>query len=204
MITAKNINHFYENEQVLTDINIEIKKGEFLALVGASGSGKSTLLSILSTLLKPTSGELYFEDLNYNDIKDINRFRRESIGFVFQFHYLIEYLTVKENIQLASKNSDYLEKLLSYLEIEHLSHKLPNQISGGQRQRVAIARALINKPKVIFADEPTGNLDRANSKNVFELLKEISTDGTTIITATHDLELSQLCDKTVEITDGRI
>jgi putative ABC transport system ATP-binding protein len=204
MIKATNINHFYEDEQVLTDINLEIKKGEFLALVGASGSGKSTLLSILSTLLKPTDGELYFENINYNNIKNIDNFRRESIGFVFQFHYLIEYLSVKENILLASKNHDYLDELLAYLKIENLKDKLPNQISGGQRQRVALARALINRPKVIFADEPTGNLDSINSKNVFNLLKEISTDGTTIITATHDLKLSQLCDKTVEIIDGRI
>jgi len=204
MIKATNINHFYENEQVLTDINLDIKKGEFLALVGASGSGKSTLLSILSTLLQPSSGELYFDSLPYKEIKDINKFRRENVGFVFQFHYLIEYLTVKENIQLASKDNNYLDELLEYLEIENLKDKLPNQISGGQRQRVALARALINKPKVIFADEPTGNLDRKNSQNVFKLLKEVSKNGTTIITATHDLELSQLCNKTVEITDGRI
>jgi putative ABC transport system ATP-binding protein len=204
MIKANDINHFYENEQVLFDINLEIKKGEFLALVGSSGSGKSTLLSILSTLLKPTNGELMFDNLTYSDIKDINKFRRENVGFVFQFHYLIEYLTVKENIQLASKDNYYLDELLAYLEIENLKDKLPNQISGGQRQRVALARALINKPKVIFADEPTGNLDRKNSQNVFKLLKNISQNGTTIITATHDLELSQLSDKIVEITDGRI
>jgi putative ABC transport system ATP-binding protein len=204
MIKATNINHFYENEQVLTDINLEIKQGEFLAIVGASGSGKSTLLSILSTLLKPSSGELYFNTLPYEEIKDINKFRRENVGFVFQFHYLIEYLTVKENIQLASKDNNYLDELLAYLEIENLKDKLPNQISGGQRQRVALARALINKPKVIFVDEPTGNLDRKNSQNVFKLLKNISQNGTTIITATHDLELSQLSDKIVEITDGRI
>jgi putative ABC transport system ATP-binding protein len=204
MIKANDINHFYENEQVLFDINLEIKKGEFIALVGSSGSGKSTLLSILSTLLKPTNGELMFDNLTYSNIKDINKFRRENVGFVFQFHYLIEYLTVKENIQLASKDNNYLDELLAYLEIENLKDKLPNQISGGQRQRVALARALINKPKVIFADEPTGNLDRKNSQNVFKLLKNISQNGTTIITATHDLELSQLSDKIVEITDGRI
>jgi putative ABC transport system ATP-binding protein len=145
-----------------------------------------------------------FDNLTYSDIKDINKFRRENVGFVFQFHYLIEYLTVKENIQLASKDNDYLDELLAYLEIENLKDKLPNQISGGQRQRVALARALISKPKVIFADEPTGNLDRKNSQNVFKLLKNISKNGTTIITATHDLELSQLSDKIVEITDGRI
>ena len=207
MIKAQNINHFYENEQVLSDINMEIQKGEFIALVGESGSGKSTLLSILSTLLKPTSGEVLFDGLAYEAIKNIDTFRRKNIGFVFQFHYLIEYLTVKENILLATGSSheiDYLHALLTYLKIENLTDKLPNQLSGGERQRVAIARALINRPEVVFADEPTGNLDSKNSQNVFSLLKEVAEDGTAIIVATHDSKLADTTDKIYRLTDGKL
>ena len=206
MIKAEHINHYYGKEQVLYDINLEIQKGEFIALVGASGSGKSTLLSILSTLLKPTSGTLTFDNLPYQEIKNINTFRKEHVGFVFQFHYLIEYLSVKDNITLSSGNqqNEYLEELLQYLKIEELANKLPNQISGGQRQRVAIARALINRPKVIFADEPTGNLDSKNSQNVFALLQEVATLGTTVIVATHDMELAKMTDRICEVTDGKL
>jgi len=207
MIEVQNISHFYENEQVLFDINLEIQKGDFIALVGESGSGKSTLLSILSTLLKPTSGKVLFDGLAYNKIKNIDTFRKENIGFVFQFHYLIEYLTVKENILLATGSSqeiDYLYSLLTYLKIENLTDKLPNQLSGGQRQRVSIARALINRPRVVFADEPTGNLDSHNSQNVFSLLKEVAQDGTTVIVATHDSKLANTTDKIYRLTDGKL
>ncbi|HIP59899.1 MAG TPA: ABC transporter ATP-binding protein [Campylobacterales bacterium] len=206
MIKAQQINHYYGKEQVLYDINLEIQKGEFIALVGTSGSGKSTLLSILSTLLKPTSGTLTFDNLPYQKIKNINTFRKEYVGFVFQFHYLIEYLSVKDNITLATENQEnkYLDELLKYLKIEELSNKLPNQISGGERQRAAIARALINKPKVIFADEPTGNLDSQNSQNVFALLQEVANQGTTVIVATHDTELAKMTDRICEITDGKL
>ena len=206
MIKVKNLTHYYNNDKALENINLEINKGEFVCLVGESGSGKSTLLSIISTLLKPTKGELFFENLNYKNIKDIDDFRKTNIGFIFQFHYLINYLTVKENIKLANEKAteNEIHNLLKILRIENLSNKYPNEISGGQRQRVAIARALINKPKVIIADEPTGNLDSKNSLNVFEILKKLSQEQVTIIVATHDKNLAKFANKIYEVKDGKI
>ncbi len=206
MIKIKNLTHYYNKDKALDDINLEINNSEFICFIGESGSGKSTLLSILSTLLKPTSADVYFNNLNYKDIQNIDKFRKENIGFIFQFHYLINYLTVKENIKLANKKAkdDEIKTLLSTLGIENLIDKYPNEISGGQRQRVAIARALINNPKVIFADEPTGNLDSNNSLKVFELFKELSKKGTTIIVATHDKNLAKIANKIYELKDGKI
>ena len=206
MIKVKKLTHYYNNDKALENINLEINKGEFICLVGESGSGKSTLLSIISTLLKPTKGELFFENLNYKNIKDIDDFRKTNIGFIFQFHYLINYLTVKENIKLANEKAteNEIHNLLKILRIDNLSNKYPNQISGGQRQRVSIARALINKPKVIIADEPTGNLDSKNSLNVFEIFKKLSQEQVTIIVATHDKNLAQIANKIYEVKDGKI
>ncbi|MDN5077231.1 ABC transporter ATP-binding protein [Aliarcobacter butzleri] len=206
MIKALNLTHYYNKDLALENINLEINKGEFICLIGESGSGKSTLLSILSTLLKPTSGQLFFEGKNYKDIEDIDSFRRTNIGFIFQFHYLINYLTVKENIKLAKEKATYEEiyNLLKILKIENLIDKYPNEISGGQKQRVAIARSLINRPKVIIADEPTGNLDSKNSLNVFEIFKKLSESGTTIIVATHDKDLAKFANKIYEVKDGKI
>lgn len=206
MIKVKNLTHYYNNDKALENINLEINKGEFVCLVGESGSGKSTLLSIISTLLKPTKGELFFENLNYKNIKDIDDFRKTNIGFIFQFHYLINYLTVKENIKLANEKAieNEIHNLLKILRIDNLSNKYPNQISGGQRQRVSIARALINKPKVIIADEPTGNLDSKNSLNVFEIFKKLSQEQVTIIVATHDKNLAKFANKIYEVKDGKI
>ena len=206
MIKVTNLTHYYNKDKALENINLEIKSGEFIAIIGESGSGKSTLLSILSTLLKPTSGDIVYEGLNYKDIKNIDDFRKNNIGFIFQFHYLINYLSVKENINLANEKAskDEIFNLLKLLGIENLIDKYPNEISGGQRQRVAIARALINNPKIIFADEPTGNLDSKNSLNVFELFKTFANIGTTIIVATHDKSLAELANKIYEVKDGKI
>ena len=206
MIKVKNLTHYYNNDKALENINLEINKGEFICLVGESGSGKSTLLSIISTLLKPTKGELFFENLNYKNIKDIDDFRKTNIGFIFQFHYLINYLTVKENIKIANEKAteNEIHNLLKILRIDNLSNKYPNEISGGQRQRVSIARALINKPKVIIADEPTGNLDSKNSLNVFEIFKKLSQEQVTIIVATHDKNLANFATKIYKVKDGKI
>ena len=206
MMKITNLTHYYNKDKALENINLEIKSGEFIAIIGESGSGKSTLLSILSTLLKPTSGDIVYENTNYKDIKNIDDFRKNNIGFIFQFHYLINYLSVKENINLANEKASKEEifDLLKLLGIENLIDKYPNEISGGQRQRVAIARALINNPKIIFADEPTGNLDSKNSLNVFELFKTFANKGTTIIVATHDKSLAELANKIYEVKDGKI
>jgi putative ABC transport system ATP-binding protein len=206
MINATNIVHYYQKDIALNGISLEIKKGEFVAIIGESGSGKSTLLSILSTLLTPSEGELSFDGVAYKNIEDIDSFRKRNIGFIFQFHYLIEYLSLRENIRIAKpKASDTeIEKLLSLLGIEKYADKLPNEISGGERQRGAIARALINSPKVLFADEPTGNLDSKNADLVFELFKKLSEDGTTIIVTTHNKALANKADRIIEVKDGTV
>jgi lipoprotein-releasing system ATP-binding protein len=206
MITLQNISHKYENELVLKNINLTIEQGSFVALIGESGSGKTTLLSILSTLLRPTNGKIYFEDTHYTKIKNIDNFRQHNIGFIFQFHYLINYLNVLENIKLAKHDATKEEiiGLLKLLHIEELQDAYPNEISGGQRQRVAIARALVNKPKIIFADEPTGNLDSKNSLNIFQIFQKLNQNGTTLVVATHDKDLANLADKIIEVKDGQL
>lgn len=206
MIKAHNITHRYNQDVALENINLTIQKGEFIAITGESGSGKSTLLSILSTLLKPSCGELFFESTNYHEIKNIDTFRQHNIGFIFQFHYLINYLNVQENIQIANEKATEEEilALLESLGIKELANRFPNEISGGQKQRVAIARALINHPKVIFADEPTGNLDSKNSQKVFDIFKRLQQNGITIVVATHDKTLALQADKIIEVHDGKL
>ncbi|QIR77344.1 ABC transporter ATP-binding protein [Sulfurospirillum diekertiae] len=206
MLQAGGITHYYKNDLALDNVNFEAKKGEFIAIVGESGSGKSTLLSILSSLLRPSHGELFFEGKAYTLIKDIDAFRQKEVGFIFQFHYLIGYLTILENIKLAAihKKSSYMDTLFKQCGIEAIKNKYPDEISGGQRQRAAIVRALVNTPKIIFADEPTGNLDSRNSQTIYELFKTLSKSGTTIIIATHDRHVSDYADKIIEVKDGKI
>lgn len=206
MIKASGISHFYSNEQVLFDLSFEIKRGEFVFLSGESGSGKSTLLSIISTLLKPTRGELFVDSAAVEKISDMDRFRQNNIGFVFQFHYLINYLSVYENIALAALKDKKrnIGNILEELGISELSSRYPNEISGGQRQRVALARALINEPKIIFADEPTGSLDSKNSMIVYELLQKALNKGTTVIVASHDMHVQKYATRTIRLRDGQI
>jgi lipoprotein-releasing system ATP-binding protein len=206
ILEARGITHYYKNDLALDNVNFEAKRGEFIAIVGESGSGKSTLLSILSSLLRPSKGELFFEEKAYALIKDIDAFRQKEVGFIFQFHYLIGYLTILENIKLAAidKKSPYIDTLFEQCGIAAIKDKYPDEISGGQRQRAAIVRALVNMPKIIFADEPTGNLDSHNSQNIYELFKSLSQSGTTIIIATHDRNVLTYTDKIIEVTDGKI
>ncbi len=204
MIRARNLNHFYGKEQVLFDIDLDLEAGKLHVFTGESGSGKSTLLSILSTLLRPGSGELFFDNTPYERLSNLDALRRERIGFVFQFHYLIEYLNLRENILLASDKKEPDMELLSFLGLDGLLDRLPAELSGGQRQRGALVRALANDPDVLFADEPTGNLDSKNSALVFELLEKIASRGTTVVVATHDRELARRSDRVYEVRDGRI
>lgn len=202
MIELINISHDYDGERILHNISLVIPDNRFVVITGESGSGKSTLLSIVSTLLKPTEGSLLFDATPIKKIANINHFRNQKIGFVFQFHYLISHLTIYENIAIVTKRpKGEIEELLSKLDILQLANKYPDQVSGGQRQRAAIARAMINRPKYIFADEPTGNLDSKNSQIVFELLRELDA---TVIVATHDYSRIETTDRVISLKDGKL
>ena len=202
MLRLEHISHEYDHESILHDISLDIEKKSFNIITGESGSGKSTLLSIISTLLKPTEGKLCFNDVESADIPNINHFRNQKVGFVFQFHYLIGHLTVYENIAMVTRRSRMeILAMLEKLDIQALANKYPDQISGGQRQRAAIARAMINEPEYIFADEPTGNLDSKNSQVVFELLRGLDA---TVIVATHDLSRILPEDRIIQLKDGNL
>jgi len=202
MLRLEHISHEYDKEMILHDISLEIEEKRFTVITGESGSGKSTLLSIVSTLLNPSEGKIYFEGVESGKIPNINHFRNKEVGFIFQFHYLISHLTVYENIALVSKKTkEEIETLLKRLDILTLADKYPDQISGGQRQRAAIARAMINEPKYIFADEPTGNLDSKNSDVVFDLLRGLDA---TVIVATHDHSRILPDDRIITLKDGHL
>jgi ABC-type lipoprotein export system ATPase subunit len=201
-ITAQGLEHFYGHEQVLNGVDIEISSGEFVAIIGESGSGKTTLLSILSTLLRPTSGSVTYDGKSLEEIENIDRFRREHIGFVFQFHYLIGYLTLRENIALAALKETSCDTLMQRLKISNLSRRYSDEVSGGERQRAAIARALVNRPSVVFADEPTGNLDTQNALEVYELFREFSREGTAFVVASHDAKIRKFADVIIVMEDG--
>ncbi|MEK3716711.1 ABC transporter ATP-binding protein [Paenibacillus sp. FSL R7-0333] len=195
----------------LNNVSITIEDGQFVSIIGPSGSGKSTLLHLLSGIDKPTGGTVLFnnEDMYALGEKELSAFRRQKFGFVFQQFHLIPILTAEENICMPvlldrkQPDQEYLRELTDFLEISgRLSH-LPHELSGGQQQRVAVARALIAKPQIIFADEPTGNLDSKSSKEVIELLTRASKQfGATLIMITHDLAISQLSERRLTISDG--
>jgi ABC-type lipoprotein export system ATPase subunit len=205
-ITARDLEHFYAHEQVLRGIDIDIAPGKFVAIVGESGSGKTTLLSILSTLLQPTSGSVIYDGKTLNEWGNIDAFRRSHIGFVFQFHYLISYLTLRENIALAALREAQggIDALMGRLGIAPLGERYSDEVSGGERQRAAIARALINHPSIVFADEPTGNLDTKNALGVYELFAEFSRQNTTFVVASHDKKITEFADTIIEMEDGLV
>jgi len=206
MIRLNKISHSYGDEQVLYDISLDVNQGELVFLSGESGSGKSTLLSIMSTLLESDKGEVVLCGETLDSIQSINLFRQKKIGFVFQFHYLIEYLNVYENLELAAleEKKKNIIPLLEGLGILDFLKRYPNQLSGGQRQRVALARALVNDPEIIFADEPTGSLDSKNSQIVYELFHEVAKKNTTVVIASHDMQVAEFADKTIRLIDGKI
>ncbi len=202
--------------QVLFGINLEIQAGEFIAMIGSSGSGKSTLLNILGALDRPTTGEVFIDGTNLGLLNDdqLAYFRNRTIGFIFQSHFLLPQFTVLENVLIpyliyaGKAPTEIKARALELLDRVGLSHRKDNRanaISGGEQQRVAIARALINKPRIILADEPTGNLDSKNTQNVFELLKAINRDyQSTFIMVTHDRAMAGRCDRLLELKDGLI
>lgn len=216
VLQVKDLKKYYGNKpniiKALDGVSLTVDKGEFIAVVGPSGSGKSTLLHMIGGLDTPSSGNIIIEKQNLrgnND--DLTIFRRRHIGFIFQNYNLVPILNVYNNIVLPlhldgrQVDQQFLDEVLTYLELEDKKDRMPNSLSGGQQQRVAIARALITKPSVILADEPTGNLDSETSKKVLQLLRETSKKyDQTIIMITHDLEMAKQADRIVKIIDGKI
>jgi lipoprotein-releasing system ATP-binding protein len=208
--------HDPEDFQVLKDISFELKRGEFLALVGKSGSGKSTLLYVLSTMDTDYKGELTIngERLTGQSQNNLAAFRNDHIGFVFQFHYLLPEFSVLENVMIPAlkrkkiSRAEIEEKAyghLSLLGLKDQALKRADKLSGGQQQRVAIARALINDPSIIMGDEPTGNLDSKNSQTVFDIFRDLAKEGRqTIIAVTHDEDFAANCDRVLELSDGNL
>ena len=199
--------------EALKNINLTIEKGEFLAIVGASGSGKSTLLHIMGGLDKPTSGKVIVDGQNIYDYAEeqLAIFRRRKIGFIFQFFNLIPVLDLEENIALPSLldhdkvDTKYLDEIINILGLSDRKHHLPSELSGGQQQRVSIGRALANKPSIVLADEPTGNLDSKSSKEVMELLKFTAKKyNQTLILITHDINIATMADRVITLEDGEI
>ncbi len=218
MIKATNIHKYYDSLHVLKGVDLHIEKGEIVSIVGASGAGKTTLLQILGTLDRPTieketslsiNGE---EILNMND-KTLSKFRNQHLGFIFQFHQLLPEFTALENVcipaYIAGKEKAATEieakRLLDYLGLSHRIDHKPNALSGGEQQRVAVARALINKPSVIFADEPSGNLDTASAENLHQLFFKLREEfGQTFVIVTHNEDLANMADRKLVMVDGLI
>ncbi len=215
-IRLENINKQYgagkNTVTAVQEINVEIKAGEFVAIMGESGSGKSTLLSLFGVLNTPTSGKYWVDTLDVYALDQDHQadFRRENLGFVFQSFHLVPYLTVLENVMLPlttkrisrKKKQEMAGQALNKVGLENKAYRLPNQLSGGEQERVAIARAVVNDPTIILADEPTGNLDSRNSKEVMEVFQSLNTRGATIIMVTHSQEWSRYANRILWISDG--
>lgn len=220
MITLKNVSKKYISGKssfiALENINLEIKEGQFVAIIGPSGSGKSTILNLLGGLDTPSEGSIIIHNKDissYND-RELSKYRNTTIGFVFQEFNLEPFLTVKKNVMLPtffsqneknSSNENYAAQLIKEVELSGKLNSKVAELSGGQKQRVAIARALVNHPKIIIADEPTGNLDSKTGETILELLKKLHrTHKTTLIIATHDEKIAKAAQKIIHITDGRL
>lgn len=212
-----NLTKSYGKNQAKVDalkgVNLSINQGEFTAVIGASGSGKSTLLHLLGGVDAPTSGKIIIDDTDIYNLneKKLAVFRRRKIGFIFQFYNLIPVLTVEENITLPllldhkKVNKKYIKELLHILGLENRRHHLPSELSGGQQQRVSIGRALAYNPSIILADEPTGNLDSKNSKEIINMLKlSVKKYHQTLVIITHDINIASQADRVITIEDGKI
>ena len=218
MIQTVNLNKVFRTDEVetlaLNDVNFSVKRGEFVAVMGPSGCGKSTLLNIIGMLDNPTSGQYIFNGKEVGNLKESQRtdVRKGNIGFVFQSFNLVDELNVFENVELplvymrmkAQKRKEMVSAVLERMKISHRRKHYPQQLSGGQQQRVAIARAVVANPKLILADEPTGNLDSKNGIEVMNLLTELNSDGATIVMVTHSLHDSEFAHKVVNLFDGKI
>ena len=218
MIKSVELTKVFRTEEIETSaldkVNLHIKKGEFVAIMGPSGCGKSTLLNIIGLLDNPTGGEFYFDGEEVGQLKEHHRtlLRKGNIGFVFQSFNLIDELNVYENVELpliylklkARERKEMVGKVLERMKISHRRKHFPQQLSGGQQQRVAIARAVVANPKLILADEPTGNLDSKNGLEVMNLLTELNREGTTIVMVTHSLHDSEFAHRVVNLFDGQI
>ncbi|EGV44738.1 ABC transporter ATP-binding protein [Bizionia argentinensis JUB59] len=218
MISAKNIHKYYDDLHVLNGVDLNIKAGEIVSIVGASGAGKTTLLQILGTLDKPSKKEAFTFTINGTDINSLSerglaKFRNEEIGFIFQFHQLLPEFSAIENVCIPAfikKTSKAVaekraKELLDFLGLKDRYHHKPNELSGGEQQRVAVARALINNPKILFADEPSGNLDSESAENLHNLFFQLRDEfGQTFVIVTHNEELANMADRKLTMVDGRI
>ena len=215
MISGKNIHKKFGAVEVLKGVDMEISRKEIVSIVGPSGSGKSTLLHILGTLDKADIGEVKMNNIEVSKLSGnkLAEFRNKHIGFVFQFHHLLPEFTALENVSIPGwlagrKKTEVRQEARRILEMLGLGHRLenkPNQLSGGEQQRVAVARSLINKPEIVFADEPTGNLDTINARELHQLFFDLRKDfGQTFLIVTHNEELAQLSDRVLHMKDGRI
>jgi len=215
MIAVRGIHKYYGDLQVLKGIDLQINSAEVVGITGASGAGKTTLLQILGTLDKPTSGQLFIDGQDVFALKEqkLAAFRNQHIGFVFQFHHLLPEFSCFENVCIpgyigkrqVKEVETKAKELLDYLNMGHRMNHKPSELSGGEQQRVAIARALINHPKIVFADEPSGNLDKDNTEEIHKLFFQLRDDlGHTFVIVTHDEYLAGLCDRTIHLEDGKI
>ncbi len=219
MLKVQNVYKSYQGSgistQVLNGVSLEVGKGEFACLLGRSGSGKSTLLNIMSTLLNADKGEITYLGRPFSSMNasETDRFRRDEAAMIFQFHHLMPYMTAFENVMLpflssikpasgAEKQSAY--DALAKVSLQGKEKRLPSQLSGGEQQRVAIARAIVGRPNILFADEPTGSLDKANGDTVLDILRELNKEGLTIVMVTHQRDYAAGADKIIELSDGNI